>query len=644
MGKIRILDDETINKIAAGEVVERPVSIVKELVENSIDALSSSITVEIKRGGSSYIRVTDNGHGIEKADLKLAFLRHSTSKIIKADDLKNIMTLGFRGEALASIAAVSRLEVLSKVRSDESGSKLVIHGGEIREHTPLATSNGTTIIVRDLFFNIPVRKGFLKSESSEAGAISDLVYKLAMSNSSISFTYIKDGKMAIKTPGRGDIKETVYSLLGKEFIESTFSIDESRGDIELRGFISNTTLVRGNRSSQYLFVNGRTVKNMEISKAVESMYRERIPTGKYPSFVLFIDIDPKEIDVNIHPNKMEIRFKDEIKILKAIQKAVGERLKSENLIPEVKLTVKEKSDPPKERLEHQQIPIFGYADSAKLDASESTSVAEVTEVEKESYRGANAAKVEKPSRHKGTSPKEEVKLIDDRAVYRKGLDYSKQIFIHEPREHDKPKIEHAARDSKSAPAFPRLKPLGVLFKTYILCEDTERDELLIVDQHAAHERILYEKLKEEYRGREVHSQELLIPEPIDLSLKDMEKLQENEYMLRKLGFHFDEFGENSIILRGIPMIFGNPNSRELLMDILDNLDDRTTLYELKLDKIMKLACTSAIKGGDSIKIPEANRLIEDIEKCENPFTCPHGRPIIIRMTKRELEKKFKRIQ
>ncbi|MDO5708434.1 MAG: DNA mismatch repair endonuclease MutL, partial [Andreesenia angusta] len=402
MDKIKLLDDKTINKIAAGEVVERPVAVVKELVENSIDAMATNISIEIKKGGTKYIRVTDNGIGMNENDLKNAFIRHSTSKISKVEDLGNIITLGFRGEALASISSVSRIEIVSKERKANTGKKIILYGGEIRDEATVGTKDGTTIIVRDLFFNTPVRRGFLKSESAESMAINEFIYRLAISNPGISFNYIKDGKIIIKTPGNGDLKSTIYSVLGSEFIKSTYYFEDKYKEMIIKGYTSNLKYFRGNRSNQYIFINGRVVKSQIISKAIEDIYKERIPIGKFPSFALFLEIDPNNIDVNIHPTKMEVRFREERDLLYGIKKVISERLIKENLIPELRakdIMSNSISDREKKKVNEKrtQIPVFELIDNEekKRDKSED---------------------------------KNDIKLIDEKVVYRKGKEESDYIF------------------------------------------------------------------------------------------------------------------------------------------------------------------------------------------------------------------------
>lgn len=622
MSKIRVLDDSTINKIAAGEVVERPYSIVKELVENAIDALSTVITVEIKNGGKSYIRVTDNGSGIEAEDMELAFLRHSTSKISQVEDLQNIITLGFRGEALASIASVSQLEVLSKTRESNTGKRLLIYSGEVKERSEVGTSNGTTIMVKNLFYNIPVRKKFLKSDMAESGAISDFIYKLALGNPSISFKFIKDGTLVLKTPGSGDMEQTSYSLFGKDFIDSTVRIAHSENGVSVSGILSKSTFSRGNRSHQYLFANGRSVKNLTISKKIESVYKGVIPSNRYPVFVLFLELDPKDIDVNIHPSKTEIRFLKEKELLDLIDRVVRDSLSRENSVLEVELRGSGNSSKQSTVFEKplEEIPL--------KKESPSTIEHQPSLLEPEILYSRD----KKHCRNQGRSSNKR----STQSYAKEKPDRNQIEVVREP-------ISDRA-SAVSSSRLPKIKVIGTLFNTYVLCEDSLNKEFLMIDQHAAHERIMYERLSRELMEDSVCVQTVLSSEPIALSLSDMEKLNQYEEYLLKLGFTFEEFGQNTVILRGVPMVFGVPNFKELFIDILDNLEfGIKNSYEMRIEKIMKLACTSAVKAGDDIKTVEIDKLIEELGLCEKPFTCPHGRPTVIKLTKAEIEKKFKRI-
>ncbi|KNF08922.1 DNA mismatch repair protein MutL [Gottschalkia purinilytica] len=642
---IRLLDDKTINKIAAGEVVERPASVIKELVENSIDALSSSITIEIKDGGKKYIRVTDNGTGINKDDIELAFLRHSTSKINNIDDLQNVMTLGFRGEALASISSVSQLELITKTKSDMSGSQLVINGGIIKEKNEVGCPDGTTLIVKNLFYNVPVRQKFLKSNNVESSYIGDIIYKLALSNPQISFKYIKDNKMILKTPGKGNLISTSYSLFGKEFVDSMFELKYSSKGLSIEGLICKPSFTRGNRGYQHIFVNGRYIKDEGISRVIEKVYKSLIPINRYPVFILFIKLSSNDLDVNVHPTKTEVRFSNRDYIESNVFTCVKNLLTTNNLIPEVIL----ESEPK----------LNNKTNNNNIEEQVTIDIIDSPNKIKNSSNIINESQLEKNNNWNKTNNNiREKRLIDELAVYRKGKDQN-AVSIKDINENIKV-IDFNVKETKEADSyldkgkdvedisnknviFPELNIIGKLFETYILCEDKKSKDFYIIDQHAAHERIMYEKIKSQLESDNVYVQELMSPEVIDLTHNEINLIKENYDVFDKLGFKIEEFGSNSIIIRSVPMVFGEPNSKQLFLDILDNLqDDITNNYELRLDKVMKMACTNAIKAGYNIHTIEINKLIEDLKLCNEAFTCPHGRPVIIKMSKYELERKFKR--
>lgn len=614
---IRLLDDKTINKIAAGEVIERPASVVKELVENSIDANSSTIIIEIKSGGKKYIRITDDGSGINKDDIELAFLRHSTSKITSVDDLERVTSLGFRGEALASISAISQLEIITRTQENIGGFQARFVGGQLTSHHEVGCPYGTTIIVQNLFFNVPVRQKFLKSDNSEGSQISNIVYRLALSNPNISFKYIKDDKLIVKTPGDGNIENTIYSLFGKELVKSLFKVNYDGDDIKIKGLVSKPSYTRGNRSYQYLFINGRYIVDRGLSKAIEEGYKSLLPINRFPAFVLYIDMDSSAVDVNVHPTKTEVRFEQSDRLFGIVSKAVKEVLNQHNLIPEVSITKEKKT------VEEPQ-PNF-LDDLSKLS--------KVNKFDNIAYTSKDPINEAKPLDSRiETNYVEEVqpsvnKLIDIK------------VFEEEP----VPEDSYVKDIPKEV--LPELFIIGNLFNTYILAQDTKNEEFYLIDQHAAHERIMFEKLMKQYMEEKVAIQELLAPEIIELSHSEIQLITEYGPIFERAGFLVESFGIKSVILRGVPLIFGEPDSRKLFLDILDKLSSNIqSSYELRAEKIIKMACTTAIKAGYNIKNIEIEKLISDLRCAQEPFTCPHGRPIIIKMTKYELEKKFKRVQ
>lgn len=607
MKKINVLDDNTINKIAAGEVIERPSSIVKELIENSIDANARNITIEIKDGGKNYIRITDDGDGIYKDDIQLAFLRHSTSKISKSEDLLKVHSLGFRGEALASISSISMVELISKTIDEETGIMVEIHGGILQQESEVGSPKGTTIIVRNIFYNTPVRKKFLKSDSAESANITNIINKLALSNTDISFNYIKDNKNMIKTPGNGDLKSTIFSIYGKEHTESLISINYSSDLFSINGYISKPLFNRGNRNYELFFVNGRYVNSKLLSKAIEEAYKTLITINRYPVVYLYIKVDPKNIDVNVHPSKVEIRFNDDLKLIPKVTDIVKNILFEFNLVPNITLENKNK-----QKTEE----IIDILDDKPKN----------TEINKNNYN--------KPLL------KKEYEVEDIEQINFVKEDKIETLDKSSVRENKK-----SIQDNDSSRVFPELNIIGRVFNTYIIGEDSISNTMYMIDQHAAHERIMYEKFRLQYEKESVVIQPLIVPRTINLSHYDYELILNNIELFNELGFDIEDFGRNSISIRGVPMLFGLPDNNNLFMDILDNLNENiSNKYDLRAEKIIKMSCTNAIKAGDSMGHIEIKSLMNDLKKCENPFTCPHGRPITIKITKYEIEKMFKRIQ
>lgn len=603
MSKIKILDELTIQKIAAGEIIERPSSIVKELMENSLDADSSSITIEINDGGKSYIRVTDDGDGILEDDLKIAFKRHSTSKLSNIGDLYKIMSFGFRGEALASISTVSKVEVLTKTNDKLKGIQAFIEEGEIIKQMPTGCPKGTTMIVRDLFYNVPVRKRFLKSNIIEANNISDIIYKLALGNYGVAFKYIKDNKVILRTSKSNDLISNIYTILGKDFSDNLLEFNYKNSDFSIYGYMSNNTFYRGNKNHQYLYVNNRYIKNEHISNIIEGRYKSIIPINKFPVYVLFIDIKPSFIDVNIHPTKQEIKFINQKQVDKALEDVIESTLKRTLSIPNTLFKQDEKDN------KIDEIPLL-----YKEDFSQNKN--------KTQYTNKNTYEINNYKDSKGT-------ISEDDAICEENYIDDKLL---------------SKEDDNLPNVLERIKPIGILFSTYILAEDSKLNKLLIIDQHAAHERIMYEKYLKEYKNEKVIIQNLLTPEVIELTNAETTIVAENIDLFKKLGFIVEEFGTNSVIIRGVPIIFGKPQIKELFLTLIDSIKlDIKSSYEVKLDKIMKIACTNAIKSGDKIKNIEIQSLLDQLSKTENPYTCPHGRPTIIEISKNDIEKEFKRI-
>ena len=596
MKTIHVLDSKTINKIAAGEVIEKPASVVKELVENSIDAKANNITVEVMHGGISSIRISDDGIGINKEDIETAFLRHATSKIKDDKDLNTINTLGFRGEALASIACVSKVEVISKTKDSLTGRKVYIDGGKIIKSEDCGCPDGTTITVKELFFNTPARLKFLKSESREGIYITEVVQNLALSHPNISFRYKANEKSYFITKGDGDLKSAILSIYGKEIYNNIIYLNSSVDFIRIEGYVGNSTIARASRTHQSIFINGRYIKNKTITAAVETAFKSMLTINKFPFFILNIYVNPEFIDVNVHPSKLEIKFQDEQMVFKAVYKSVKDVLlsKSDILEPPIKFT----SNVPPMYFKQGKMDVFNDKDenlysSNKNEQNEGDRIKENNDVN--SNINSNGAEIDSP----------EIKVSP----------------------------------SKIEP----LSIVGQLHFTYIIAEG--KDELYMIDQHAAHERINYEKLLNEYKASSIKSQKLLTPIIIDLSFDEKETVNKNIDLFKNIGFEIDDFGSNSISIRAIPIIYGNPNIKDVFFEILSEININESDVLNTINKVIyTMACKSSIKAGDKLNNMEMIKLVEELRHCENPYTCPHGRPTIIKTTFYELEKKFKRVQ
>nr|WP_300004499.1 DNA mismatch repair endonuclease MutL [Tissierella sp.] len=647
MGKIKILDESTIQQIAAGEVIERPASIVKELIENSIDAKSDSIIIEIQDGGKSYIRITDNGDGMSRDDIELAFKRHATSKLVTIEDIYNVLSLGFRGEALASVASVSKVEVLSKTNDSNVGVQVFIEDGKIIEENTIGCPKGTTIIIRDIFYNLPVRKKFLKSSNVESANIGDIINKLALGNSNVSFKFIKDGNNALKTPNDSNLLNSIYSVLGKDYHKNLIPIEYSNEELKLSGYISNNNLYRSNRNHQYLYINRRYISHLNISKIIEKEYRSLIPLNRLPVFIINIEIKPNDIDINIHPTKQEVKFANPIIVYDTIAKVVREILMPSVVVPEMKLFKDDKDvdDSLPELFNEIEIlkeeeDIESNSDENKVNYSENQNIV-VKDFTLESYDEdktikEDALKEDVFSFLRGKNERENRDINksfnftdQDEAPVNSMDSINKNIYVEQ-------KIEDILLD---------LQPIGRVFKTYIIAESRDEEKLFFIDQHAAHERVMYEKFRNEYKNEKIVTQQLISPDIVELTHEEMDIVIENKQLFEEIGFILDEFGDNSIAIRGVPMLFGKPKTKDLFLNLIDGLSDNISVdnFEIKIDKIMKISCTNAIKSGDKMDNLEIMALLDSLKKCVNPYTCPHGRPTIIELSKKDIEKQFLRI-
>lgn len=641
MAKIQILSEETIDKIAAGEVVERPSSVVKELVENAIDAGATAVTVEIKEGGISFIRVTDNGEGIEKSQIKNAFYRHATSKLRDASELTAIGTLGFRGEALSSIAAVSQVELITKTEEDLTGTRYVIEGAIEKDVQDVGVPKGTTIIVKNLFFNTPVRKKFLKSPTTEGSYINELCERMALSKPNVSFQFIQNGQMKFHTSGNGDLKELVYRIYGKEIAKEIIPVNQKGKDISIYGVLGKPTLCRSNRNFENCFVNGRYIKSSLISKAVEDGYSAYMMQHKFPFFILNIDVSPEMVDVNVHPTKMDVRFSNNEYFYDYISSTISTVLKMQELIPQVSLSdekkeaapaVASKGPEPFESIrmvntESRQTVPYVLADESSSYQTNASDIAEDKPVTiRES--GILPAIIGTPKEefyNKNQMPGNVIKA--DRVVYAKAPE---QMSLFET-------------PFLSKEAEMEYEILGQLFDTYWLFAYGEK--LLIMDQHAAHEKVKYERLVKHFKEKTIETQTLNPPVIISMSSKEKTILEEYMHYFEELGFTLEDFGSNEMAIRTVPLDLYGQNERDMFLSLLDELcsDVPKGKQELIYEKIASMSCKAAVKGNNRLSREEVKELIKELMTLENPYHCPHGRPTIISMTKYELEKKFKRI-
>jgi len=620
MGKINLLSEETIDKIAAGEVIERPSSIVKELVENAIDSGATAVTVEIKDGGLSFIRVTDNGSGILKEDIPTAFVRHATSKIKSADDLSRVASLGFRGEALSSIAAVCQVELMTKTAGNIIGSRYVIEGAKEIENVEIGVPDGTTIIVRNIFFNTPVRRKFLKSAITEGGYVAEICERLAMSRPDISIKFISGGQMKFHTSGNGDLKELIHRIYGKDIAKEVIPISYEGREISIQGYLGKPVINRSTRNYENYFVNGRYVKSKVIAAAVEDGYKEYLMQHKFPFFIINIDINPLTVDVNVHPTKMDIRFSDASQIADLISSTIKSRLKMDEMIPESVL---------------------------------------VKEEEKEEKETIAPEPFETVRREEGSKALTALENEDDLPQTRPYMPVFPQIFNPVPSKSEKPHnvikageavivdtaIQMNLFEDKmlSVDAMTEYRIIGQVFDTYWLIE--YKDKLLIMDQHAAHEKIKYEALIKKIENDRVDSQMLTPPIIINLTPSELSIFYEYRDYFSKLGFEIEEFGGMDISIRAIPMDLFGSSPKELFLEIMDELTTGRIkgLPEVINSKIASMACKAAVKGNNSMTKDEVWALLEQLLKLDNPYNCPHGRPTIFTMSKYEMEKRFKRI-
>ena len=763
MGNIVLLDDLTINKIAAGEVIERPASVVKEMVENSIDAGATKITVEIKNGGISFIRISDNGKGISEDDMEIAFERHATSKIRVAEDITKVTSMGFRGEALASIAAIANVEMVSRTKDSNIGHRIVVEGGKTLEQGETGAPLGTTITVKNLFYNTPVRYKFLKKDYTESGYIEDAITRLALVNKHIAFKLINTGKTVIQTTGNGDEKSVIYSIYGKDIAEAIIESDYEYDGIKITGVVGKPEIARSNRSNQLFFVNGRFIKDKTLTAAAEQAFKGMIPINKYGFLILNLEMDPALVDVNVHPAKLEVRFEEENKVFKSVYYAIKEALSRKELVAdaveekeilkqevaqeiasslqtkvqnenlqqeadEVEKTIKEDEKTEKsgvfgflkknkhvekapEEKENMLEEIYKFRKGLKEIGVAEVAPSVYTPIIDESNKSEEEAQTEKsknavPSEEKVQEATEELikqrqsneileeaiknskaenplnkevekntenpekfdtmysKIFGDKVNFSSQMNDSKDLSENEKKMLDeikstvKPVFETEIDENIQAPisnenaeqieefknmAGKNYKFIGIVFSTYIIVEI--ENEMYIIDQHAAHERIMYEKVKKNYYSTtDKDSQLMLLPDIINLTHKEADTIKENLEMFEQAGFTLEAFGENTIKLTGVPNICMDMNTKQLFLDLLDEVDSysRTDRQDKEERFIATIACKSAVKANMKLNEKEVDKLMERLLALPNPFTCPHGRPTAIRMSRYDIERKFAR--
>lgn len=648
---IKVLSKETVEKIAAGEVIERPVSVVKELVENSIDAGATNIIIKIYDGGKRKISISDNGSGINREDVNLAFIKHSTSKIENVDDLYRIHTMGFRGEALASIKAISNVTLISKTEDEEIGSKISFFNGNKRIEN-ISTNKGTSIIVEDIFYNIPARKKFLKKDTYESNLINDLLYRLAIANPSIGFKYMNNDKLIFDIFSDQSLYERINSLYGYDTAINMKEVYIESDKFKIRGYISNNLLYRSNKKNQLLYINNRTVKNDAISKVINEAYKSTIPLNRFPVFFLFIDIDPSMLDVNIHPAKTEVKIQDMDELLVLLNSNLKRVINSD---VELKIAFSDKKDEreeedklnivEKDEEDSNEAVIITYEDDTSTQDNSVYAKSTDTEYDDESISMEDSDRVENNADIPVFDDDEftnEINLLQDRNkdVKKLSQEYEEILIFDNETNDDKNKIVMDEINILDA-----YKIEGVLFNTFILLYDYNNDFVVMIDQHAAHERILYEEFSEKFKNSKVNSQYIEGVSPIKLTVNEEETIKENMDLLNKFGFTIDIYPDHNVVVRSIPIIFGGNYSLDLIKDIIGILDEeKTNIYDYKVEKIMKYACKNAIKAGDKISNIEIDKLIEDLKKCKYPTTCPHGRPSMVILKKNMIEKMFYRIQ
>lgn len=656
MPQIALLSQETIDKIAAGEVIERPSSVVKELVENAIDAGSSAVTVEIKEGGISFIRISDNGCGIEREQIPLAFLRHSTSKIKSVEDLFTVTSLGFRGEALSSIAAVSQVELITKTNGDFTGSRYLIEGSKEVSLEEIGAPDGTTFIIRNLFYNTPARKKFLKSAQTEGTYIHELMQRMILSHPDVAFKFIMNNQVKLQSSGNGNIKDIIYHLYGRDITKALLPIAHESELFKVSGFIGKPMISRGNRGYELYFVNGRFIRSQILSKAIEDAFKPFLMQHQYPFTVLYFEIDSSLLDVNVHPTKMELRFSNQQELYREVQSILSAALVHRDIIPEVPVDTPKKNE--------MEVPTI---EKVMPEPFEQKRLEEIRKAVRKDSPYEIKYPVGRPMGTGSVSSATQEKLLDtiksmppedmmEERIRKEPLpeqskkeaekELAKEAYVLREEETygAKPEGSYEQGSFLKEEEMAKQKIIGQLFDTYWLVEYNDR--LFIVDQHAAHEKVMYEKLKKQFEKKEFTSQAISPPIVITLSMREAEVLERFKEQFTKLGFEIEHFGGAEYSICGVPGNLYRLNTRDVLIDMLDELTDgisERATADVILDKIASMSCKAAVKGSQRLSLPEMEQLMKDLMKLDNPYNCPHGRPTIIAMSKYEIEKKFKRI-
>lgn len=636
---IRTLSEDTVKKIAAGEVIERPASIVKELVENSIDSGANHIIIEIKEGGKSYIRVTDNGSGIQKNQIEKAFLPHSTSKLENFNDLFRNHSLGFRGEALSSIVAVSKVKIKTKTKDDPTGTSMEFLDSKGQNRKEIAMNTGTTMEVYNLFYNVPVRKKFLNKDTTEANTITNLLYRLAIGNPGIGFQYIRDGKIIFETKVGETLKNNLVNLFGSNYASHLIPVNLEKNHFQLRGFIADSNYYRANRGMQYLYLNNRYIENTKIRREIEKAYHQKIPNGRFPSYELFLEMDPALIDVNIHPNKQKVKISFLDDILKDISEEINHLLLSNREIP--KAGEERESSAftfEKKKTEYEDL-LKNYSSSISFDPQKiNEKDKDLKKIDINSKKDPDFSGLDSHYTFEDLETPKESLFLEEQEDYR-----PEELLIEDNKPHiisENTPIQESILEKN---CFLNHHYIGSFFQTYLLFEK-DQNTLLLVDQHAAHERVLYEEFLKDLENKELISQRLLTPEILKISENDISKFTFFQEEFKKFGFDVDLFDDQHLAVRELPIIHGQTPYPQILLEVLDLIDDPIKNKEFIIEKIIQSSCKEAIKSGDQMTRIEVENLMRDLESADYPYTCPHGRPTMIEIEKIKIEKLFMRIK